>query len=393
LGLTLRRFPAAESISERTVPDTLVAPSGATLTSADSWQGLNAAVLAEWLAREDKLLPPPTPPLARTKRLTGFQVIATGSYAPEAVVSNDDLQRTHGFDPQWIAERTGIIQRRHAPAGMAASDLCREACLRCLQAAGAAKDEVDLLIVATHTPDLAMPGTACLVQEKLGLFCGAFDVQAACAGFMYALAIGAQFVRSGNASCCLVVGADVSSRIVNPADQYTYPLFGDGAGAVLLAAGKREQGFLAYQLGADGSGAEMLGRPVGGSRAPLTVEALQARQHYFQMNGRAVFRWAVETVCRSAKELLQATGLTAADIALFVPHQANQRILASVAERLGLPAERVYSNVARYGNTMAGSIPLALDEAAAEGRIQRGDRILLSGFGAGLSWGSALVGW
>jgi len=345
------------------------------------------------MAREDRLCPPLVAPVARTKRLTGFQIVATGSYAPENVVSNDDLHRTHGFDPQWVVERTGIVQRRHAPDGVAASDLCREACLRCLRAAGAAKEEVDLLIVATHTPDLAMPGAACLVQEQLGLFCGAFDVQAACAGFMYALAIAAQFVRSGNATCCLVVGADVSSRIVNPADQGTYPLFGDGAGAVLLAAGEREQGFLAYQLGTDGSGADLLGRPVGGSRSPLTVEALRANLHYFQMNGRAVFRWAVETVCRSAGELLHATGLKASDIALFVPHQANQRIIAAVGQRLGLPTERVYSNVARYGNTMAGSIPLALDEAAAEGRIQRGDRILLSGFGAGLSWGSAIVQW
>ena len=258
-----------------------------------------------------------------------------------------------------------------------------------------AKEEVDLLIVATHTPDLAMPGAACLVQEKLGLLCGAFDVQAACAGFMYALAIGAQFVKSGNASRCLVAGADVSSRIVNPTDACTYPLFGDGAGAVLLAPGESEQGFLAYQLGTDGSGAELLGRSAGGSRTPLTTETLQARQHYFQMNGRAVFRWAVETVCRSAGELLHATGLSVDDIALFVPHQANQRILALAGERLGLPAERVYSNLARYGNTMAGSIPLALDEAAAEGRIRRGDRILLSGFGAGLELGQrhrAVVG-
>jgi 3-oxoacyl-[acyl-carrier-protein] synthase-3 len=238
-----------------------------------------------------------------------------------------------------------------------------------------------------------MPGTACLVQEQLGLFCGAFDVQAACAGFMYALAIGAQFVRSGNASYCLVVGADVSSRIVNPEDQSTYPLFGDGAGAVLLSPGTREQGFLAYQLGTDGSGSGLLGRPIGGSRTPLTAEMVQTRQHYFQMNGRAVFRWAVETVCRSAGELLHATGLTAADISLFVPHQANQRITESVGERLGLPVERVYSNIAHYGNTMAGSIPLALAEAMEAGRIRRGDRVLLSGFGAGLSWGSAIVQW
>ena len=367
------------------MPETIIAPSQAKLVPCDSRQGLTTARAAE-SAREN-------PPLARTKQLTGFQVVATGSYAPDAVVTNEDLQKTHRFDPQWIAERTGIRQRRHAPAEWATSDLCREAALRCLRAAGVPKEDVDLLVVATHTPDLAMPGTACLVQEKLGLFCGAFDVQAACAGFMVALAIGAQFVKTGNAQRCLVIGADVSSRIVNPADQGTYPLFGDGAGAVLLAPGEAEQGFLAYQLGTDGSGAELLGRPAGGSRVPLTAEALRANQHFFRMNGRAVFRWAVETVCRSAGELLHAAGLTADDIQLFVPHQANQRIIRSVAQRLGLPEERVFSNIERYGNTMAGSIPLALDEATAAGRVRRGDRILLSGFGAGLSWGSAVVRW
>lgn len=375
------------------MPNIVFAPSRAILAPSDSWQGRNLNVLAEWTREEGQLRSPPEPTLARTWRLTGFQIVATGSYVPDTIVRNEDLQATHGFDPQWIAERTGIRQRRHAPPGMATSDLCREACLRCLRAADVSKEAIDLLIVATHTPDLAMPGTACLVQEQLGLFCGAFDVQAACAGFMYALAIGAQFVRSGNVLRCLVVGADVSSRIVNPMDQSTYPLFGDGAGAVLLAPGGPEQGFLVYQLGTDGGGSELLGRPIGGSRTPLTAETLQARQHYFQMNGRAVFRWAVETVCRSAGELLHATGLSATDISLFVPHQANQRIIAAVGERLGLPAARVYSNVEHYGNTMAGSIPLALDEAMAQGRIRGGDRILLSGFGAGLSWGSAIVQW
>jgi 3-oxoacyl-[acyl-carrier-protein] synthase-3 len=369
------------------------APSRDLVASSDSWQGRNSAVLAAWAAEEGRTSTPPKPAIARTKRLTGFQIVATGSYAPENRITNDDLRAIHGFAPEWILQRTGIRERRHTPTGMATSDLCREACLRCLRSAGVSKEDVEFLIVATHTPDLSIPGTACLVQEQLGLFCGAFDVQAACSGFMYALAIGAQFVRTGNASCCLVVGADVPSRIVNPEDQNTYPLFGDGAGAVLLAPGSQEQGFLAYELGTDGSGSQLLGRPLGGSHTPLTTEMLQNRQHYVQMNGRAVFRWAIETVCRSLEELFHTTGLTAADISLFVPHQANQRITATIGERLGLPAERVYSNIERYGNTMAGSIPLALDEAIAEGRIHRGDRVLLSGFGAGLSWGSAILQW
>ncbi len=358
------------------MPETIRAPSGTKLAACASWSELSISGVAETASENPPLRQPLAAPLARTKRLTGFQIVATGSYTPDILVSNEDLQTRHSFDPRWIEERTGIRQRRHAPADWATSDLCREATLRCLRAAGVAKEDVDLLVVATHTPDLAMPGTACLVQEKLGLFCGAFDVQAACAGFMVGLSVGAQFVKTGNAQRCLVVGADVSSRIVNPADQGIYPLFGDGAGAVLLAPGEAEQGFLAYQLGTDGSGAELLGRPAGGSRTPLTAEALQTNQHFLRMNGRAVFRWAVETVCRSVGELLYATGLSANDIQLFVPHQANQRILQSVAQRLGLPDERVFSNIERYGNTMAGSIPLALDEAAAAGRIRRGDRIL-----------------
>jgi 3-oxoacyl-[acyl-carrier-protein] synthase-3 len=382
-----------QEIERSIVPEILPTSSRPELALTDSWQGVNLPRLAELAAGDNALRKTKSPRLARTKRLTGFQIAATGSYAPDTIVSNDDLRTAHGFDPQWIAERTGIHERRHAPAELATSDLCREAALNCLSAASVEKDDVDLLVVATHTPDLAMPGTACLVQEKLGLFCGAFDVQAACAGFMVALSIGAQFVATGNAECCLVIGADVSSRIVNPIDQGTYPLFGDGAGAVLLTRGGTDQGFLAYQLGTDGSGANLLGRRAGGSRLPLSAETLQANQHYFHMNGRAVFRWAVETVARSASELFEATKLTANDVHLFVPHQANQRILQSVGERLGMSSERIYSNVARYGNTMAGSIPLALDEAVRAGRIQRGQRVLLSGFGAGLSWGSAIVQW
>lgn len=331
--------------------------------------------------------------VARTRRLTGFQVLATGSYVPDRIVTNEELQKQLGFDGDWIVQRTGIRERRHAPPDLATSDLCYEAAIRCVRKAGVSKSDIDLCIVGTFTPDMAFPSTACLLQDRLGLMCGAFDVQAACAGFMYAMAIGAQFVKSGNAKLCLVVGGDCNSRIINPTDLKTYPLFGDGAGAVLLASGEEDQGFLSYQLGADGSGGDLLIRPACGSRLPPTPELLAKDMHYMHMDGRAVFRWAVNMVTDSTNEVLAHAGMTAEDIRLFVPHQANVRIIHAVSDVLGFPRERVFNNLHRYGNTSAGSIPLALDEAIAENQIERGDLILTSGFGAGLTWGSAVLRW
>lgn len=331
--------------------------------------------------------------LARTTHLTGFRVIGTGSYVPEDVVTNEQLTERLGFDADWIVQRTGIRERRHAPEHIATSDLCYEAAVRCLQAAGVSASDVDMLVVGTFTPDMTFPSTACLLQDRMGLFCGAFDVQAACAGFIYALVIGAQFIKSGNSKMCLVVGGDTNSRVINPADQKTYPLFGDGAGAVLLTAGSDEQGFLAYQLGADGGGGDLLSRPACGSKMPPSPQALDAQLHFLQMDGRAVFRWAVNTVTDSTTEVMQYAKLTANDIRLFVPHQANVRIINAVGDVLGFPRERVFNNLDRYGNTSGGSIPIALDEAVAQGQIQRGDRVLISGFGAGLTWGSAVLQW
>lgn len=331
--------------------------------------------------------------VARTTTLTGVQIIGTGSYVPDSVVTNEDLRVRLGFDADWIVQRTGIRERRHAPAHLATSDLCYEACSRCLDNAGVKHQDVDMLIVGTFTPDMAFPSTACLLQNRLNLHCGAFDVQAACAGFIYALVIGAQFVKSGNAKRCLVVGGDTNSRVINPTDQKTYPLFGDGAGAVLLAAGSEEQGLLSYQLGADGSGGELLQRPACGSKMPPSREAIDADLHYLQMDGRAVFRWAVNTVTDSTTEVLEHAGVTADDIKVFLPHQANIRIINAVSDVLGFPRHRVYNNIDRYGNTSAASIPLALDEALGDNRIERGDLLLISGFGAGLTWGSAVLRW
>jgi 3-oxoacyl-[acyl-carrier-protein] synthase-3 len=320
-------------------------------------------------------------------------VIGTGSYVPDEVVTNEDLRDRLGFDADWILQRTGIRERRHAPSGLATSDLCYEAAVRCLKAAGRSPADVDLLIVGTFTPDMAFPSTACLLQHRLGLFCGAFDVQAACAGFMYALAVGAQFIKTGNSNCCLVVGGDTNSRVINPSDQKSYPLFGDGAGAVLLAPGSTEQGMLAYHLGADGSGGDLLSRPACGSRLPPSHDVLEADLHYLQMDGRAVFRWAVNIVTDSCNEVCQYARVSAVDIQLFIPHQANIRIVNAVGDVLGFARERVWNHLDRYGNTSAGSIPIALDEAVRSGSIERGDLILISGFGAGLTWSSAVLRW
>jgi 3-oxoacyl-[acyl-carrier-protein] synthase-3 len=331
------------------------------------------------------------PLLARHARVSGVTILSTGSYTPAVCRTNEELQATLGVDSDWVERRTGIRERRHAPRELATSDLCYAAAVRCLEKASIARSEIDLLIVATVTGDMAVPSTACILQDRLGITCGAFDVQAGCAGFIYALATGAQFVQSGAARRCLVVGGDTASRIIDPTDRETYPLFGDGAGAVLLGPGGCGQGLMAYQLGADGSGAHLLYRAAAGSRFPLTCSPEDEPNRYVHMDGRAVFRWAVQTIGDSTKQLLDYAGVRVADIQLFIPHQANQRLITAIGERIGFPSDRIYSNLHRYGNTIAASVPLALDEAIAQDRIHPGDLLLLTGFGAGLAWGSFLL--
>ena len=325
----------------------------------------------------------------RLAQLTGVQILSVGAFAPPDVIRNEDLAHL-GCDPEWIMQRTGIRQRRRAAPGVATSDLAAEAARRCLAAAGELAQDVDLILLATMTPDSAAPSTACRVQTLLGATCPAMDLNAACSGFLYALVTGMQFVKTGCARRVLVIGAEVMTRLVNPADVKTMPLFGDGAGAALLGPGGDEQGFLSYSLGADGSGGCLLEVPGGGSREALSVEGLAAGRQYLTMDGRAVFKWAVRLLGKSVTGVLSAAALAPADIDYFVLHQANRRILDAAAADLGFDPARVVMNLDRYGNTSAASIPLVLDDLCESGRLQRGRKLLLCGFGAGLTWGTGV---
>lgn len=329
----------------------------------------------------------------RTRTLLGVQVVSCGSYVPEIIVTNEQLESQFGFDNEWISQRTGILARRHARPEQATSDLCVEAAKKAIRAARINPDDIDLVVVGTFTPDFSFPSTACIVQDKLGLDAAAVDVQAACAGFMYAMVTAAQYVATGNSKLALVIGGDCNSRVTNPQDQRTAPLFGDGAGAVLLAAGEPHQGLICYQMGADGSGGALLDRPAGGSRRPPTHADLDAGLQYLHMDGRNVFKWAVHLLTDTIELVLNKTGMSVHDVSLYVLHQANIRIINSALEQLGIPEDKVFNNLQKYGNTSGGSVPLALDEAFQAGRINRGDTIMLSGFGAGLTWGTALLRW
>ena len=293
---------------------------------------------------------------------------------------------------EWITERTGIKERRVAGEGETTASLAIEAGLAAIKDAGIDPADIGLCIVATCTSEQPMPPTSSFVQEGLGLRCGAFDIDAACSGFVYALVAGASMVASGAIGPVLVIGAETLTRVVDPTDRSTVILFGDGAGAVVLTPSD-EVGLLAWDLGCDGSLTSLLGVPAGGSRLPTSAETVAGGDHWLKMDGREVFRRAVRVIVDSARVTLDRAGLTADDVALFVPHQANSRIIGSAAAQLNLPSERTFVNIDRYGNTSAASVPIALAEAADAGRLQAGDLVLLSGFGAGMSWASALVRW
>jgi len=329
----------------------------------------------------------------RTNSLLGVQILATGAYVPDTIITNEYLEERYDFEPGWIEQRTGIRERRYASPDQATSDLCIEAAKQAIRNARVDIDDIDLLVVGTFTPDHSCPSTACRVQDQLGLDAPAFDVQAACSGFMYAMTTAAQYVATGNSKLALVIGADVNSRFVNPHDQRVAPLFGDGAGAVLITRGGPHQGLMCYQMGADGSGGPLLVIPSSGTRKPITPESVAAGLNYLQMDGRGVFKWAVRALTETIELVLSKSGMGPQDVDLFLLHQANVRIINHAIEQLGIPKEKVPYNVHKYGNTSGASIPLAMDEAFQDGRINRGDTILMSGFGAGLTWGTALFRW
>lgn len=322
----------------------------------------------------------------------GVRVVGIGSSVPANAIRNEDLAAL-GYDADWIVQRTGILERRHAEPGVATSDLAIEAARRCVDHAAVDPDQIDLVLLGTYTPDMLMPATASLVQDRLGLSAPAMDIQAACASFIYAMITGMQFVATGCSHLALVIGADCNSRVVDPADEHTFPLFGDAAGAVLLAPGSEDQGLLSYAIGSDGSGADLLSRPMGGSRLPFTEAAQSDGRHFLRMEGRPIFKWAIRIARETISDTLRAANMTLDDVDLVIFHQANMRIINSAVKDLGIDESKVFNNLERYGNTSSASIPLALDEAFQEGRIQRGSHILFSGFGGGLAWGTVLMKW
>lgn len=320
------------------------------------------------------------------------QIVGVGSYLPEKVLTNADLETMVDTTDEWIVTRTGIRERRIAAEGEATSDLAAIACEKAMATAGVAPADVDLFVLGTATPDFLMPSAACVAQTKLSLTCPSFDVNAACSGFIYALQVGAAAIESGRAATVLVAGADTLSSIIDFEDRATCVLFGDGAGAVVLKAAEKP-GVMSVVLGADGNGADSLKVPAGGSAAPCDADALARREQYLRMNGPEVFKFAVRVIPRATIEALDACGKNIDDVRWLVPHQANKRILDTVEERLGIDDERVFSNLERTGNTSAGSIPLALDDLYTSGQLSPGDLLVLVGFGAGLTWGAAVLEW
>jgi len=318
-----------------------------------------------------------------------------GKYLPERIMPNSELATLVDTSDEWIRARTGIAERRIAAPEETTCTLAVHAARAALDRAGLAPRDLDLIIVATCTPDYAnMPATASLVQDALGAHrAGAFDLNAVCSGFVYALATGSQFIQSGVHQAVLVIGADVFTRILDWQDRSTCVLFGDGAGAVVLQPSDEPGGLMSFVLGSDGAGACSLYVPAGGSRRPTSAETVAEREHYVKMQGREVFRFATRVVPDSVLQALEQAGLGTADVDLFIPHQANVRIIDAAARRLKLPEGSVFSNVAHYGNTSAASVPVALCEAIDEGLIRPGSTVVMTGFGAGLTWGTAVWRW
>lgn len=334
---------------------------------------------------------------AVSKKLPGVKVLGVGKAAGSKEVPNEDLAKL-GYDSEWIVQRTGIKSRFHLAEGESTSDLAIRAVDRCIADSGIDAKEIDLIIVATISPDFRTPSTACQIQGHLDTQASAFDINAACSGFMYAMVTASQFVRSGCSRNALVVGAEAVTSFVNAEDRKTFPLFGDAAGAMLITADTNPDestasGILSYQLGSDGKLGEALIVPGGGTRKPFSQEVLDRGEHFLSMDGRAVFKWAVRLIPQVVEDLLASAEMSIGDIDLFIPHQANVRIIDAAVADLGIDREKVFVNLDRFGNTSAASIPVAIAEAMEQGRIKPGDNVMMIGFGAGLSWGACLYRW
>jgi len=343
---------------------------------------------------------PPTSKVVKNPRAKhGFRgrtcsITSVGSYVPEKVLTNADLEKIVDTSDEWITTRTGIKQRRIAAPGEFTSNMAAKAAQRAMEKGGITPEQIDLIIVATITPDMPFPATACLVQQQIGAYrAAAFDIEAACSGFIYAMEIGQQFITSRTYDTVLVIGAEKLSSIVDWTDRNTCVLFGDGAGAAILQSRPNSHGLLTACMGADGNKADLLAMPGGGCRCPATVESVNARLHFLRMEGKETFKSAVNAMYLAAQESLRRCELDISKIKCIIPHQANQRIIEAVSERLGAKPEQVFVNLDKYGNTSAASVAIALDEAVASGRMQRGDLILMIVFGAGLTWGAAVIEW
>jgi 3-oxoacyl-[acyl-carrier-protein] synthase-3 len=321
-------------------------------------------------------------------------VLGTGKYVPERILTNQELETMVETNDEWIVTRTGIRERRIVAEGQATSDLCYEASLIAMSNAGITADQLDLIIVATVTPDMTFPSTACVLQEKLGAKkAAAFDLSAACSGFVYGLANASNFIATGTYKYALVIGADCLSKITDYTDRNTCILFGDGAGAVVIGEVPEHRGFKSFELGADGTGGQLLKIEGGGSRNPATQTSIDQRMHYIYMAGAEVFKFAVRIMGNAADEVLRKAGWEKTDIDLLVPHQANMRIIQASLNRLELTDDKCMINLDKYGNMSAASIPVALAEAAEQGRVKEGDRLVLVGFGGGLTWGATALVW
>ncbi len=322
----------------------------------------------------------------------GAKIEGLGYAVPSRVLTNFDLEKLMDTSDEWITERTGIKERRIAPRGSACSEFAASAAKKALDAAGVKPKDVGAIIVATLTPDMKFPSTACFLQERIGATKAfAFDINAACSGFVYSLSLANGLLETGVVDCVLVVGAELLTTLINFDDRSTAVLFGDGAGAAVLVKGSQEEGLLCACLHSDGGLWELLHCPGGGSIHPVSEEMIKQKLHYIRMNGNETFKNAVTRLVEVSREALDKAGLTIDDIDVFIPHQANKRIIDAVARRLGISEKKAYVNVQRYGNTSAASIPIAMAEAWEAGILKKGDKLLISAFGAGLTWGSAVI--